>query len=320
MSGLSGLRRIQIGKETAKGTAVAADTMLIGKLTAKTNYNFYRPTDHETGILSEYIRSESTGKRAELSFESDLNYEQAHILFGMIINGDVTPTVSNYVQTYDFTPVLDDHWEPDTYTFQFGDDHQAYRSTMCFGRTLQISGSVDSAVLVDLSISANDIEKTTFTSGLSMPEHLECAKTDLARIYIDDSWSDLGDTVYAASVIDFSWTITEGLEQIKYLDGTLHASDISEKKRHVELEMTIAHNGTFTTDIWNAFLSQTPLFIRIELPGSGNNCITLDGSFIIDNPEPLSETNSLSTVKVRFISVYDPESEHEWAVTLTTDE
>ncbi len=323
MAGLYGLSRIQIGREVVEGIPATCTYRLIGKITGKHNYNFYRPSDQMTGLLSEYTRSECTGKQAELTFESDFNYQQSGVLLAMTLLGGVhyDPVTYQIEGSYRwvFSPDLSDNWAPDTYSFEFGDNEQAYLSCMCFGKTLQISGSVDSAVMISCSMYGKDIEKTVFTSGIENPYPLECAKTDLGKVFIDNSWDNLGKTLIPATVIDFSINWTEGLEPVKYLNGNLYASAIAEKKRHCEIELTIAHNSVYKETIWDAFIDQSYLFVRLEFPGSGPNDLIIEGCFIVDNPDSLSETNSQSTLKIRLISIYDSMSDHEWCVTLIND-
>lgn len=314
-NGLYALRKIQIGKEAVVGTPTTPTTQLVGKLTMKANDTLYRPDDHDTGLFSEYYRSEVVGRQAEGSFESDFNFEQGAILLGMSVKGGVSP-VGN---TYDFTPTLDSAWTPDTYTFVFGDNQQTYQAPMVFAKDMTISGSIDDAVMVSANLYGQKVETTAgFEAGVSMPATLECAKTDLAKVYVDSSWSDLGDTEIPASVIDFSWQITEGVEAVKFLNGQLYATALTEKKRHVELDLTLAHNDNYTDTILPAFLAQSQLFVQISIDGSGTKNLTLSGCFVVDNPDALSDQNGQDVVKVKLISEYDATSDNEWAISLTT--
>jgi len=316
--GLYGLRKIQIGKEPSQGS-VTIDTQLIGKLTAKPNYNIYRPNDHDTGLLSEYTRSEIVGQQADLSFESDFNFEQAPILLGMAVKGGVTQNAETGV--YDFTPTINASWEPDTYTFEYGDNAKAYKSTMVFGKDLSISGSIDDAVMVKSNMYGQKVDAiNSFTANVSMPTSLECVKTDLGKVYLDTSWASMAGASpneMPSTILDFSWSISEGLEAVKYLNGDLFASNITEKKRHVELDLTIAHNDEYISHILPAFTAQSKVFVRLAFTGSSTNKLELMGCFKVDNPDTLADTNGQDTLKVKLISEYDATSGNEWSIKLT---
>jgi len=313
-NGLYALRKIQVGKETVIGTPATPTAQLVGSLTMKPNYAVYRPDDHDTGLFSEYYRSEIVGQQAEGTFESDFNFEQAPILLGMAVKGGVTPSGN----TYAFTPTLNAAWNPDTYTFIFGDNQQAYQIPMVFATSLTISGSVDDAVMVSADLWGQKMDAGASFSSLSIPSTIEAAKTNLANVYVDSSWSDIGETELAASVIDFSWQITDGVEAIKYLNGQLYADALTEKKRHVELDLTLAHNDNYTGTILPAFLAQSRIFVQISIDGSGTKNLTLQGCFVVDNPDSLSDQNGQDVIKVKLISEYDPTSANEWAISVTT--
>ena len=312
--GLYALRKIQVGKEATIGTPVTPTAQLVGKISIKPNYSIYRPDDHDTGLFSEYYRSEIVGQQAEGTFESDFNFEQAPILLGMAVKGGVSPVGD----TYSFAPTLNSAWNPDTYTFIFGDNEQAYQIPMVFAKSLTISGSIDEAVMVSADLWGQKMDTGTFSGGITIPSTLECAKTNLATVSADSAWADLGDTTLDATVLDFSWQITEGVEAVKYLNGQLYADALTEKKRHVELDLTLAHNDNYTGTFLPAFIAQDKVFVQISIDGSDTKNLTLQGCFLVDNPEALADQNGQDVVKVKLISEYDITSGNEWAVSVTT--
>jgi len=89
--GLTGFRKIQIGKEDTPGTPVAATVQLLGALTMKEALALARPNE-ETGALTKATRSTVAGKQAELKFEGELTFEQFLYLLLMGVQGDVEAT------------------------------------------------------------------------------------------------------------------------------------------------------------------------------------------------------------------------------------
>lgn len=322
VAGLKALRRIQIGKETTKGTDHAATARLIGKLDMSPDYKFYRPDDMDTGRLSSYERSDIVGEMVKASFESDANYEQLGYLLGMAIKGGVTATGGASPYTWAFLPNLTAINDPDTYTIEYGDDHKCYQSTYCFAKSLELSGQIDDVVKVKADIAGQSMVASTFTGSLSNPTTLNAVKVGTGKLYIDTSWATLGSTQKENTLVDFSWKLSEGITPIKKIDGSLSYADRVEKKRHVEFEITLGHNSVYD-DIVTALLAQSRVFARLEFTGpvitGGADKLTLDGCYVVDNPNSLSDQEGQDVVKVKLISIYDPTGDKEWGVTLVND-
>lgn len=324
-AGLKALRRIQIGIEGAgtPGTPVPATAKLIGTLKYDLDQKVYRPEDLETGRLSSFERSIPVGVMAKLPFESDANYEQLAYLFGMGIKGAVTPTGGSSLYTWGFTPNLAASAAVNTHTIEYGDDVGAFESAFCFAQGLELSGSLDDVVKVKANIVGQTVTSgITFTTGLLNPAVLDPVVVGIGKLYIDTTWAALGGALKAATLVDFNWKLTEGITPIKYLDGTLTFGDRAEKKRHIELDLTLAFNSN-TTALWAAYIAnpQTPVFVRLQFigkaTGAGYKTLTLDGCYTIDKlPPPFEERDGQNISKVKLISQYDPTSTKEWDVQL----
>ena len=324
VAGLKALRKIQLAIEGTgtPGTPVTTATArLIGTLGMKMNQKYYRPNDLETGRLSDYERSIIVSTLAELPFNSDANYEQLAYLLNMAIKpgAKTGPTDSQYVYAYD--PSLTAANSPNTYTIQYGDDIQAFYSAFCFARSIELSGSLEDAVKVKADLVGDYVRTGTFTA-LSNPASLSPVVTQTGKLYIDSSWAGLGGTVQAATLVDFTWKLTEGVIPLKYANGDLFYSDRVEKKRHVELDMTLAFNSA-SYALWANFTAspQTKVWARLEFTGpligvTAHDVLTLDGAYIVDDFDTLSEREGQDIVKVKLISQYDPTGTKEWTVTL----
>jgi hypothetical protein len=323
VAGIRALRKIQIAKETTPGTAVTTATKrLIGTLGMKLEQKYYRPDDLETGKLSSYERSIVVGEMAKLPFASDANFEQLMYILGMSVKGGVTatgPTDSQYVWTY--TPNLTASNAVDTYTIQYGDDIQEFYSPFCFGTDLEISGTLDEAVKVKSALVGQFITAGTFTA-LTNPTTLTPVITNTGKFYVDTAWASLGGTNKAATVVDFSYKLSEGITAMKYLDGNLYFSDRAEKKRHIELNLTLAFNSV-SYAMWAAYIaaSQTQQFCRLEFTGpligaTAHDILDLDGCFVIDDYDTLTERDGQDIVKLKMLSEYDSTGTAEWQIIL----
>ena len=319
VNGLRDLTKIQIGLETTPGSDKAATARLIGKMTMAPDFKYSRPDDFDTGNLSSYERSDIIAEQAKISFEGDATYEQLPYILGMSIKGAVTGAGGGSPYSWVYEPSLTSANAPDTYTIEYGDNHQAYQSTFCFAKSLEISGQIDDAVKVKADMVGQSMATATFTTALSNPTSLSIIKTQTGKLYIDTTWAGLGGTHEENTLVDFNWKLTEGVVPIKKLDGSLSYADRVEKKRHIEFELTVGHNSVYDT-LWTALLAQSKVFVRLEFTGpaitGGTDKLTMQGCFILDNPDTLGDQEGQSAVKIKLLSIYDPTSTKEWSVTL----
>lgn len=324
-AGLRALRRIQLAKEVTPGQQVATATArLIGTLGMKNDQKYYRPDDLETGKLSSYERSFIVGEQATLPFASDANYEQLGYLLGMSVIGGIvggSPTDGQYTRTY--IPNLTAANAPDTYTIQYGDDVQAFISGFCYSPDLEISGVLDDAVKVKANIIGQNVRTGTFTA-LSNPTALTPVIMGTCLLYINDTWAHMlaNTSLVPATLVDFTYKITPGIMPVKYADGQIYFSDRAEKKRHVELNVTFAFNSGTAGLFANYIASpQTAKFIRLEFTGplvgtTHHDTLDLDGCFIIDDYDTLTEREGQDIVKMKMVSQYDITATAEWEVIL----
>ncbi|OBW61099.1 MAG: hypothetical protein A9183_03065 [Dehalococcoides mccartyi] len=318
--GTRALRKIQIGLETTPGSVAAATTRFIGTLNMALEQKYNRPEDRETGSLSSYEYSSVVGRMATLPLEGEAYFEQLAYILGMAIKGDVTATggASPYIWTY--LPSLTALNSPDTYSIEYGDDIQAFVSTYCFAKSLEISGTIDEALKFKADVIGQSVEKTTFTTAISNPTSLTPIVVDTGKLYVDTSWANLGNTEKASTIVDFNWKISEGVLPFKALNGSLSYTDRSEKKRHIELEGTFAFNSV-TNDLWTNFTAQTPVFARLQFTGpaitGGNSTFVLDGCYVIDSYGALEDKDGLDIVKLKLVSIKDSTSAKEWQAVLT---
>jgi len=319
-AGIKALRKIQIGRETVAGTAVPATARLIGTATIEKELKVNRPEDRETGKLSSFEFSSPVGVNVKVGLEGEAYFEQLLYVLGMSLKGVIAGTggASPYTWTYEGSLLASS--SVNTSTLEYGDDVQAFQVPFVFGKSLELSGTIDEAVKFKMDGAAADVTPQTFTGAILDPLTLNPIAVDTGKLFIDTTWAGLGGTNKAATLVDFTWKITEGIIPVKYLDGNLTMSDRAEKKRHVELEMTLAFNSAAYA-LWAMAVAvpQTKTFVRLEFTGpalvTGNNKLTLDGCYVLDQPPKLlEEREGQDTVKVKLMSIYDTTSTKEWSV------
>ena len=267
---LVAFRKIQIGKETTRGTAVAATKRLIGTLSMTPEVTWHRPVD-ERASLAEFRRAVVTARSARLRYEGDATYEQIINFLAMALKGGVTPTQpdpTNAPNTYQwtFTPNLTSKNNQDSFTVEYGDDTQEWESTFVVVENLELGVALGEVVSLRADLFGRFPSKSTFTAGLSDPTVNEIVANDV-RVYIDGSWSALGTTQKSNLVAGATIRFPTGLVPIKYADGSLDFSDLVEQRRHFELELDLAMGSDAITE-YDAYVAGTSRAIRLEFTGS----------------------------------------------------
>jgi len=86
-------RKIQVGKEATRGTAVPANEKIIGTLTMTPERTQHRPVD-DLGSLAEHSRTVTIGQKTSAEFRGSLIYQQAMHWLAMSMKGAVEPASS----------------------------------------------------------------------------------------------------------------------------------------------------------------------------------------------------------------------------------
>jgi len=211
--------QMQYGKESPKGTPVAATNMWIGQMpNVKTDRKPTYPKEH-FGVRSDAFRSVIHQYLYTNTFAVEHGAFQHLLLpFGIGVKGGVTPVEQTTDQDdylWDFTPSLLAANNPDAATLRFGDDAQAWLTAYSMCERIRISGQVAqgadaSPVNVEWDFFGRELIETTFTAALTPPT-LEPLNAKLARLYLDSLWSDVGETELANLLRTFDIEILTGV-------------------------------------------------------------------------------------------------------------
>ena len=314
-----GLYKVQAGKESTAGTAVAA--------TAKWMANLLHPVvgdlqwtqpEEERGALAGAYRAYAAQRMAEMgNLTGDVTFEDLPIWAGMSIVGGVTPTQpdsagapNTYLWTYE--PSLTSANTPDTYTVEWGDDVQVWESEYCFGTGLEISGSLGEAWQLSMPVVGRQHTSTTFTGGLS-DRTVESVLTNLSKVYFDDSGGTIGSTQITNAIRDFTWNMGDHFTAFFTLDGNKYFSKHSERKfanGSPELDITMVVDSTTKTLLTTKYTAGTVQLVRIEGIGSAiestyTKYVYIDGAYLIKGIDEIAEADGESVVTLHLAGQYD---------------
>ena len=263
--GIKALRKIQIGKETTKGTAVAASAALLGELTMKSSPTIYRPVE-ERGTLAEFSRSVKVANLAELVYTGSATFEQVLYILHMGILGNVTPVGAGTAKFWTFTPSIAAAGVFDSFTIEYGDDIEQWESEFCMASELELSGAMNEPMKMRGNIFGRKMTVCNFTPDISPPA-VEDILTQKARLYIDTETGKIGATEKASTLIAFTYTIKTGLTPKRFANGSIDFSTYNETFKGIELKMTFAFNAGAEAERLE-FDGETLRLIRIEAIGS----------------------------------------------------
>lgn len=329
--------QLQYGRETTRGTAVAATKRFIGGQVGAVS------TDRSPARVEENIGVRSAGYRKTVdqylvkeSLAMGNGYFQGlPVLFGCGLKGSVTPveqTVDQADYLWDFTPSMASGVSnaPDSLTLEKGDDQQAFEAEYVMFERIRISGKVaQGAEAAPVSVEADYFGRqwtaTTFTGSIALPS-VTSLNAKLAQIYLDSAWANLGTTELAGILRNFDVDILTGLHPKFSGSGNKYFTGYAEGVIGAQVTLTL-EGGSAADALWDIFHadSQSTQFLQLKLSGPqlGSGLahalkINLAGSW--DEVIPLASEdrgNNLHTAV--FTSLYDPTSAHEVGVQVITN-
>lgn len=321
---------VQYGKESPRGTAVAATKRWSGqvpKILSDTKKSFIqemndvRMAERRSVTYQRLYRNSLTA--AQATFEQ-MAFPLGCGLKGGVTATETTPSQQDYLWT--FLPSMTAANNPDSATIELGDDAQFWEVEYCMFDKISLSGNIDqdggeAAVSVDAGYFGRQLTTTTKTPSIALPSG-EFMNAKRARLYIDASWAAVGTTELANLLRSFQIEILTGVHP----DATGSANTYFNSHK----EGVIGVMGTFTIEggasaaaIHAASRSAGLVVARLEITGSqigsgANRSLKIDFSGDYDEVDPIASEDrgdNLSTFSIH--GLYDTTGAKGLSVALT---
>jgi hypothetical protein len=311
--------KVQYGKETTRGTAVAATKILLGKVPAVNSDRQPVFPAEDVGIRAEAVRAVIHQYLYNNTLTTEHGYfQQLPALFGCGLKGGVTaseqtPSQADYLWT--FTPSLTAANNADSLTIELGDDTQAFETEYAMFERIRISGQVSqgmeaSPVNVEADFFGRQLTPTSFTGSLSLPT-AEPINAKLARFYLDTAWSGIGGTEKTNILRGFDIEILTGVHPKFSGSGNKYFNTHGEGLIMVTGNFTFEGNSDADA-IFDAQQAATFQAVRLKVNGAqigsgATHSLTLDIGGYWETAIPLGaedRTDNLHTATLR--GVYDP--------------
>lgn len=219
-------RKVSFGKETVRGSAVAADTMWMGTASIPKDREPVHPRD-ALGLRAMSARTEILQLLADpvtLAMDGDTGayYQGLPILFGTTVKGGVVASETTGGQgdyAWDFSPSLTAAAAPDTMTLEIGDNDQNYEIEYLMGKTINIDWAFGQNGFLNVSAEyfGRQVTKSTATAGLTRPT-ITAINANTGKFYLDPLFADAGDTQLASFLRSGNLQIATG-NHPKWLGG-----------------------------------------------------------------------------------------------------
>lgn len=194
--------KVQFSKEGTRGQAVAADTLVLGRIPAV-------GTDRTPVFPREDVGVNAPAVRAVIHqylYSNTLSIEHGYFqalpwILGCGLKGGVSASEANVGQgdyEWNLTPSLSAANSPDSVTIELGDDTQAFETEYAMFERIRLSWTVAqgqdaSPVGIEADFFGRQLTPTSFTSGISIPT-VEPLNGKLSRMYVNSAWADVGTT------------------------------------------------------------------------------------------------------------------------------
>jgi hypothetical protein len=310
------MRLAQRGKESivARGTPVAATRRWIGDLELTETAKIYRPS-YPVGVLVPYGgNSIVVARGAELSYSSDLTFEELPDFLAMGILGNQAGASASGAYTWTFLFDPDDDAAPDTFTVEVVNDDATTKwereIEYVFCKNINISRTIGEPMKFKAGLVGRQVTDSTLTGGIGVPTVWEPALGDKLSLAIDDTWADLGVTPKAGVMIDMNLDIVTGL-----VPGLPTSTGLFSAYRFGPAKFDLTMTFEFTT-IADAeqekSRDRSKRFVRLEVLGSVVGSTTKRITFDLcgEHAEgslmgPFGEREGQDTLSMHLEGVYD---------------
>jgi len=315
MAGVKKLRRIQLGLESTKGTAVAATAQWRGPGEFTDGREVVIP-DEDVGYLVAVDRGYSPKVAAGFELqEVPATFEQIAYPFSAgladVVSGAANGGTTNGYK-YAYTAPTTALPTTKAYTFEAGDNQQAYEYEYAACKEINLSGKSGEPIMLSSSWFARQESKCTFTAELTPPT-VEEILFQRGKIYCDAVGGTLGSTQLTNTWLAFNLKILTGLQPVFTGDGNLYYSFDKCIGPTITGSLTFEHDtvGVARKDDFVALTAKKfrMLFLGSALTGTGGTFTTkaaqLDFVAKLTSVYPIGEIDGNDILKVNFQAVFN---------------
>lgn len=253
-----GLTIFQSGRESTKGTAVAATSKFaVEGMVIRPIDELVRPKIIKGVMLANPGNELAVHRGMEWEFSNTpLIYNQLQAFLAMTYKGGVSPTGSDpYTWTYTRNPLADPALDSRTFEMRQTDGTTPNDIEFAYGmcQSLEVSGAENEPLRMAARGFGRRIQSSTLTAAQALPT-VVIPPMALSSVYIDSTWAGLGGTLVAGQVLGWKYRIESGVVPLMTadarsdLDFTLDVIDWNNVKLSLEIVMLATASGQWATE------------------------------------------------------------------------
>jgi hypothetical protein len=274
MAGIKRLRRLQLGKESTPGTAVAATTRWRGEVTGLDDQRKVEMIEEMVGLINGADRTRVVELMAAYEgAETPLTFEQFGYILAMSLGGPTSGSADGAGSDYIYTTNLPTTAQPTAtpYTLQGGDDYEVERAeyVLCtkWGVTTQRGAT---AKLSSSTFFGRQVAYLgTGFSAASIPSVLEEAISNKGKVYLDAVSGSYRTTQVSSSIVACEISCESMWQPVFTMDGQLYYTTAIFAGYKLSGKLTYLHDAASNgnTGAKKTFRDQTPKLLSIDLEG-----------------------------------------------------
>lgn len=273
------MNKIQLGRESTAGTAVAATSIWRGPATDIMDESEHANSEEDVGLLVPTDREYISSYGATLSMpETELTFEGILHILEAGIKAATPAGTGPYVYTYAF-PTSTTLNTIKTYTIETGNAVAGDVNEMEYGfvEDFALSGEAGGPWKVSANWRGRQKTPTTFTGALSLTT-VEEAQFSKTKLFIDDSGGTVGTTQVTGAMVSADLNVVTGVVALMTGDGNLYFTTHKFVKSEVTFSVTLElENASGIVAAERAkWKAKTWRLVRFEIPGSGTSNINID--------------------------------------------
>jgi len=291
--------KVQIGRESTAGTAVAATSVWRGAFAMIEDTRERVIVEENIGSFVSDERSYDGKLQAAWSQPSTpLTYEQVAHIFEAGIKTATPSGTGPYVRTYNYPYTGTTVNTIKTYTIEAGSatvSADVYEAEFAFVESFELSGSFGESWMMSSNWIARQMTGATFTSSLTAPTVNE-ALFPHTKLYIDASGGTIGTTQKTGVLMSANVNVTTGLQIVPVGDGNLYYANYKWAQPKITFSLTLElEDGSVLATERGFYRSNTVRLFRLNIT-DGTRVLNLDWAGKYDSVGDYTNSDGNTTV------------------------
>ena len=311
------LRKFQLGKESSKGTLVAATRVLTGDTQFMERRNRYYSA-YPRGVAATVGGSGTLVKQwVDIEHRGELSAEDILWPLHLGIRGGVSPTGGGTAKTWTFTPQLTTAirtLEAATCEFMRSDgstNHYYGESGYCMCASFRIESEPEGIAQYSMNLFGRARQTDTPTSSQVPYTSLEALAGGGLSVYCDTSWSGLGGTQLTGMQRKVIFNCDTGVVPQWSADGRSdrdyaeHAVGSLKAKLNIEWEFDSVGAARYASYRAGDIVYLRLKWVGSAISGGGNKTVQIDGAYRFAGDPTFVETDEQTFMSAELDAVYD---------------